>query len=328
MWSLRSFLNTDTPVLTKIWNQHHASIGSNSATTVSIWDTAVLSKPYFDARELVLAVDPLNGPVGFVHYGFVGNRGLEHLSKDHSAIHALCVLPGPDEDRIAELLLDHAEQDLTARGAQSCSALGGGERSGFYLGIAEGDNLMGVLASDAKSQRWFLKAGYQPVRPTECWALDLTMFRPPMDRLQIQARRTCTVGQILDENFDDWWTSVVLGHCDQTRFHLMVKPIARIVSVLKCWFPDPGILGLDSSIVRIMLEEPPESDEAREQFVYLMAESLRQLQQERKRLVQVVVSAEKHRTVSLLNRLGFKSVQHGLVFEKSFKPGVSAWGMH
>lgn len=328
MWTLRSFLNSDTPALSKLWNQHHASVGSLSVTSTNIWDTAVLSKPYFNADELIIAVDSLNDPVGFIHYGFVGNRGLEHLSNDHAAVHALCVRPGPDENAISELLLQHAESDLTKRGAQSCSAIGGGERSGFYLGIADGDNLMGVLANDFKSQNWFTKAGYQPVRPTECWELVLATFRPPMDRMQIQARRSCTVGQILDENFDDWWTSVVLGHCDQTRFHLMVKPIASIVAILKCWYPDPGILGLDASVVRLILDEPPEEEEAREQFVYLLAESLRQLQQERKRLVQVVVSAEKHRTVRLLNRLGFKSSLHGLVLEKAFRPGVSAWGIH
>lgn len=327
MWSLRSFLNTDTPVLSKIWNQHHASIDSNSTTSVSIWDAAVLSKPYFIADELILAIDPIHGPVGFVHFGFVGNRGLELLSEDHAAIHALCVLPGPDEDAIADFLLTNADAALASRGAKSCSALGGGERSGFYLGIADGDNLMGVLASDTKSQRWFSKAGYQPVRPTECWELDLSMFRPPMDRNQIQARRSCSVGQILDENFDDWWTSVVLGHCDQSRFHLMAKPASNIVALLKCWYPDPSILGLDSSVIRLILEEPPESVEAREQFVYLLAESLRQLQQERKRLVQAVVSAEKHRTVSLLNRLGFKSTLHGLILEKAYQPGESAWGI-
>ncbi len=325
MAAIRGFLNTDTPALAKIWNQHHASIDSNSRTSPAIWDICVLSKPYFRADELAIALDSNNNPLGFVHFGFVGDKGLQSLSQDHAAIHALCITPNPDEDLIAKDLLAYAESSLIERNARSCSGIGGGERTGFYLGIADGDNLMGVLASDQKSQRWLSAAGFRPLRPTECWELELAMFRPPMDRMQIQARRACTIGRILDEDYEHWWTSTALGHCDQTRFHLMTKSSSRLVGVLTGWFPEPSILGLDASIVRITLDEPPASEEAREQFLYLASESLRQLQQERKHLARAVVSADKQRMVSLLLRLGFRSVDHGLVFEKAFHGTESAW---
>lgn len=326
MWSLRAFLNTDTPALAKLWGLHHASIHSLAACPVHIWDTCVLSKPYFKAEELVLAIDELHNPVGFIHFGFVGNRDLQSQSKDHAAVHRICIAPCPGEDAIASQLLLHAEHELRSDGAKTCSALGGGDRSGFYLGIADGDNLMGLFANDFKTQRWLTEAGFAPVRPTECWELDLSVFRPPMDRMQIQARRTCTIGRMLDEDYDHWWTSTVLGHCEQTRFHLMIKSPPSLAGVVSCWHPDPSIVGLDSSVVRMVLSDLPETDEAQEQYTYLLAESLRQLQQERKRLVRVVASANQQRIVSLLHRLGFRSVEHGLLFEKAYEAGVSAFG--
>lgn len=86
-----------------------------------------------------------------------------------------------------------------------------------------------------------------------------------------------------------------------------------------CWYPDPSLVGLDSSLVRMILPDAPESEESREQFLYLVAESMRQLQQDKKRAVRSVASADQQRTITLLQRLGFRSVDHGLIFAKSLK---------
>jgi hypothetical protein len=316
--SIRSFLNTDTPALAKIWNSHHQSVQSLAACPLSVWDSCILSKPFFRADELCVATDDLGHLVGFVHFGFIGDSSLQTISQTDAAIHKICIVPGPGEDQVAFELIAHALDQLQRRGAVSALAIGAGDRSAYYLGIGDGDNLMGVLAKDTKTQRWLTSAGFVPVRPTECWELELLSFRPPMDRLQIQARRTCTIGRMLDEDYEHWWTSTVLGHCEQIRFHLMLKNPATLSGLLTCWFPEPSLVGVDSSIVRLLLPDAPEIEDSREQFVYLVAESLRQLQQDRKRLVRAVVSADQQQSINLLQRLGFRSVEHGLLFEKRF----------
>jgi len=98
----------------------------------------------------------------------------------------------------------------------------------------------------------------------------------------------------------------------------MLKNPATLSGLLTCWFPEPSLVGVDSSIVRLLLPDAPEIEDSREQFVYLVAESLRQLQQDRKRLVRAVVSADQQQSINLLQRLGFRSVEHGLLFEKRF----------
>jgi ribosomal protein S18 acetylase RimI-like enzyme len=319
VWTIRSFLNTDTPALAKIWSAHHQSVHSHSACSTVVWDSCILSKPYFFADDLAIAIDDLGYAIGFVHFGFVGEESSQSMSKEHCAIHKICVLPSADEDAIARLLLAHAIHAMTARGAIVCTGLGAGGIGGFYQGIADGDNLMGVVASDTKSQKWLHDAGFVPHRPTECWELDLASFRPPMDRLQIQTRRTCTIGRMLDEDYEHWWTSAVLGHCEQTRFHLMLKSPPSLGGVLMCWYPDPTLVGLDSSLVRMILPDVPAGEESREQFLYLVAESMRQLQQDKKRKVTSVASADQQQTITLLQRLGFRSVEHGLIFTKCLK---------
>lgn len=293
----------------------------------AVWDACIFSKAYFRADELLLAVSETGEAIGFIHFGMIPTRsdaaqGTENATESTAGqtsvgvIHRLCVNPLPNEEPIAESLIQQAVARLKAAGATVCQGLGGGEDSVFYLGIAEGDNSMGVLAHDHRSQNWFHRAGFAPTQPTECWELELASFRPPMDRMQIQVRRNCTIGRMLEEDYDDWLESAVLGHCEQVRFHLMVKSPPMLAGILKCWFPDPEVADVDGGVVRIRIPELPETEMERERFIYLLSESLRQLQQDRKRVVRAVASAQKQKTVTVLQKLGFRSVVHGLLFEK------------
>ena len=346
MWTIRSYLNTDTPALSKIWALHCQSSHSVSSTTApggstsnssclpshrelhsrelqsrgleckpAVWDACIFSKSYFNADELLLAISDSGEPVGFIHFGVVPVRN--HPGRTSvGSIHRLCVAPSSNEGEVASLLINQAVERLHSQGASACQGLGCGEDSVFYLGIAEGDNSMGILAQDQRSQDWFHLAGFAPICPTECWELELASFRPPMDRMQIQVRRNCTIGRMLEEDYDDWLESTILGHCEQLRFHLMVKSPPALAGILSCWFPDPEVADVDGGVVRIRLPEVPSTETDRERFVYLLSESLRQLQQDRKRIVRAVASAQKQQTITLLQRLGFRSVVHGLLFEK------------
>ncbi len=316
VWTIRSFLNTDTPFLAKLWHDHHAAFHSQSACPISVWDQCILSKPFFQSSGLVLASNSDRVPVGFIHFGFASNADGSDASDSSAIVHKICIAPNINEDAIAKTLIEHAVESLRAKNATNCTALGTKELNAFYLGVGEGDNLMGVIAKDARTQRWLSQAGFTPTRPTECWELDLSSFRPPMDRTQIGIRRTCTVGRLLDEDTHEWWLSSVLGHCEQIRFNLVLRSPPKVESEIMFWFPDPTILGVDSSVVRLWLPNVPEAEETRERFVYLMAESLRQLQQERRRAVRTFASADQQRSVTLLQRLGFRSVEHGLVFAR------------
>ena len=316
VWTIRSFLNTDTPFLSKLWREHHRAFQSTSECPVSVWDQCVLSKPFFHRDGLAIAIDPTNAPVGFIHFGFSSNADGSSISDSHAIVHKICVSECENENTVAEQLINHALDSLRLQSAVDCTALGNTSQNAFYLGIGDGDNLMGVVAKDSRTQRWLGQSGFVPTRPTECWELDLSSFRAPMDRIQIAIRRTCTVGRLLEEDAEQWWLSSVLGHCEQVRFNLVLRSPPRVEKEIMFWFPDPTIFGVDASIVRLWLPDVPLLDESRERFVYLLAESLRQLQQERKRVVRTIASADQQPSVTLLQRLGFRSVEHGAVYAR------------
>ncbi len=317
VWRLRSFLNTDTPSLASIWSEHHQASNSRSLCPVHCWEQCVFSKAYFRSQDFIVACDAREQLVGFIHFGPSLEADECGLSSSHGLIHRLCIVPGPDDGLIASLLVNRALASLKAQGLSYCHALGTPTESIFYLGLADGDNLIGVTASDPRLVRWLNAAGLTGQAPTECWELSLDTFRPPMDRLQISVRRTCSIGRILDEYHPNWWVSTILGHCEQVRFHLMVRGVSNIDHEVMLWYPDSTIRGVDSSTVRLRMPEMPDDAEDRERFICLFSEAIRQLQQERKRTVRVVATSDKPLTTQVLQRLGFRSMETGLVFGRA-----------
>lgn len=316
VWSIRSFLNTDTPSLAHIWSDHHSAYGSSSRCNASLWDQCILSKAYFSPDQLLLAIDANGEAHGLIHFGTALDEDGKNLSGDTGMIHRLCIRPHIDEDGIANLLMEKACQLLKSVGLKRCLAVGALESSSFYLGIAEGDNRMGVSAADQRLQNWLVSGRFQPCIPTECWEVSLDSFRPPMDRMQISIRRACTISRVLDEYQSNWWISTVLGHCDQVRFSLVSRGPDRTEMEVMLWYPDATIRGVDSTTARLKLPSIPEDEENRERLIHLIAESLRQLQAERKRAVRVVASAQNTACTRLLQRLNFRTTDHGMIYAR------------
>ncbi len=316
VWRIRSFLNTDTPSLAKIWAEHHAASGSASRCSVNLWDQCILSKVYFRPENLVLALDANDQAVGVIHFGSGMSDDGGSQAGPTGMIHLLCIAPHADEDSIAAALIEHAVTAIRSTGLNRCLAIGAPDTSLFYLGIADGDNLMGVLASDTRALSWLQAAGFKPSVPTESWELALNTFRPPMDRMQISIRRSCSIGRILEESHPSWWISTVLGHCDQSRFTLITHGLPRVEMEAHFWYPDASMRGIDSGAARLRLSEIPSDDTNRERLLCLIAESARQLQQERKRCVRVVASAQYQPAIQLMQRLGFRATTYGMVMSK------------
>lgn len=320
MRSIRSFLNVDTPSLAKIWYLHHQAYSSKSDCTVVSWDLGVLAKPFFRSDELLVAVDPHEGLIGFIHFG--RNPEASSLGKDSGIVHRLCVRPGEDEDAIASELLSEGLQCMAKESLKRCVGLGAFHDSIFYIGIAEGDGFLGVHSSDVRLLGWMQKHGFRPLQATECWELSLARFKLPMDRLQIAVRRNSIVSQILAESQSNWWENVVYGHCDQARYQLATKSHPHVELALNIWTPEAFVPGLESWMARLIIPEialeqvgnqQVSTEDLIEHWVCLLSECMRLLQNDRKQKVQAVIDPSQSAHVQILRRLGFTTRHHGMV---------------
>jgi hypothetical protein len=299
----------------EIWNRHYETCRANVSVSHGVFDACILSKPFFRAEDLLIYEDD-GVAVGFVHIGYGSDETGGASQVDRPIISALCVAPHPHEDLIAEQLLRVAMDRIEASKARAAIAGGSPTCYSFYLGMAPGDGMMGVVARDNRLQRWLAGLNFQPVRPTECWEVDLASFRPPMDRSQFALRRSTSVVRVLDELHKTWWDAVVLGHTEQIRFQLISRDNSFVMEAVEFWFIDTIFSGISSNTVRLWRPSFPADSDGRDRMTYLLAEAFRQLQSERFSTVRAVATPDQSSAPTILQRLGFRSVEPGLVFER------------
>ncbi len=340
---IRPYRNTDTPDLARIWNLHHEAMNWPHRVRPVHFESCVLSKPFFVPNDLLIIEDD-ERPIGFAHVAFGANAAHDAPDPRAGILAAFYIAPNANEEIAADLLLTEAMKRFEAVGCPSVISIGAEWRNAFYIGIAPGDALMGVPARDSRLQHWLVAGGFQPIRPTEVWELELDSFRAPMDRGQIAVKRTASVGKVLDDADSNWWHAVTMGHTEQISFQLFSRMQSNCIEEASLWYTDPAISGLRSHIARLWLmplsaviqqemgdsgsmvsQAPPmsreqqsrERTEANDRRVYLLSETMRQLQLERFTTVRTVASADQQQSISVLQRLGFRSVEPGLIFERT-----------
>ena len=75
----RAFRNQDLPALAEIWRAQAPERALMQPMSADLFESHVLSKPYFDSRGLIVALDD-GAPVGFAHAGFGPNSDESGLS--------------------------------------------------------------------------------------------------------------------------------------------------------------------------------------------------------------------------------------------------------
>ncbi|MEX0977685.1 MAG: hypothetical protein WDZ48_02470, partial [Pirellulales bacterium] len=183
----RAFHNTDPPQLAEIWRSQQASRGLMQPMSVAVLDHYVLSKPTFDPRGLIVAVED-DKLVGFSHAGFGPSEDGSRLSTERGVTSVVMIRPDA-EQAVAGELLARSEAYLKGQGAKKLYGGGSYPLSPFYYGLYGGSEPSGVLDSDARTQAIFRESGYHEARRSLVLHRDLAGFRPLVDRQQMQIRR-------------------------------------------------------------------------------------------------------------------------------------------
>ncbi len=313
---IRTFLNTDTPHLAQLWRQHHEAAGLRASCPSNVWEYCVLAKPYFDSSSLWIALEE-DRPVGFLHAACAGNLQRSDLDPGIRLVNSLCVRPCEHEQEIARELLQAATGFLRASSESAPGlvlATSSPDHYAFYLGIAHGDGLLGVPTEDVRLQAWLRSYGFVMEQSTEVCSLDLPSFRPPMDRTQIQVRRQCSVSRVLDFVPQQWWIATAIGHTEQVGFQLVSRTVPVVSMMAIYWHTDPTVPGLEQGATNLWLPQNTTDRESEDRLVFLLSESLRQLQQDRISTVRAVAPLDESGLASVLSRLGFRAEFTGQVY--------------
>jgi hypothetical protein len=313
--TIRTYRNTDTAAICKVWNAHYGDLGAECRLTPLQIELATLAKPYFVADDLLVAEHD-EQMVGFLHLSPVPNDDSSEVSTNEAAIAALCCVPCDGEGAVAEALLARAEAMLVERRIAVCRFKPLLPKCAFYQGFGPADSMIGATTSERRGCRWLTAAGFTPAQATTQWELDLSNYQPPIDRVQIQIRRSTRIERLPDEPMGPWWQACWLGHTEASQYELHHRSEQRLICDAMFWTVAIELQTSPDTIAWLWPASIPTGEQGAEHLTFLLGEVCRQLQSERLDLVRTATAASDTRFNGILRRLSFVAEQSGMVFEK------------
>jgi ribosomal protein S18 acetylase RimI-like enzyme len=311
----RTFRNTDPPLLIELWNSAFRGRGAVQFASASPLEYFVLAKPYFDPAGLIVAAEG-GVAVGIAHAGFGPNGAESDLNTSAGVTCVLGVRPTHRRRGIGSELLRRCETYLASRGAREWLAGPHWPLSPFYLGLYGGSDLPGFLASDADAEPFLLKHGYQAGATTQ--VLHRRLGRAPVvvDGRFPALRRRYEPQLAPRAGKRSWWRECVLGPLEPLEFCLVDKTTGQVAARSEVWEmtgfrwrwnePAVGVLGVT------VHEGLRRQGLAR----FLLAQMLRQLQDQYFTIAEVQVAETDEPALRLFRGLGFEPVDRGRVYRK------------
>lgn len=313
----RSFRNPDPPLLAEVWN---ASLGGVRTVSIPPRSTGLLeyftfSKPYFDPRGLILALDD-DRPVGFIHAGFGPAANRSAIDPSTGIICTLGVLPAYRSQGIGSELLRRAELYLRESGAQRILAGPSSPNNPFTFALYGGSDSPGFLSQEGLARAFFERRGYRLARTIAVLSRSLKRVSMPTDPrfLSIHPRHDI-IGSPLTRA--GWWRECVLGPIEAVEYRLQEKRTQTLLGRIVLWDMATFSMGWgESSVGMLDLDILPQ---ARRQGLarYLLAQVLMHLHQQTFERFEVCVDSTNTPALGLLRSLAFEQVETGHCFERT-----------
>ena len=318
MLQFRAFRNTDPPRLTEIWRSRAGDPALLQPVSVDLFEQLVFGKLHFDYAGLILAFEE-GRPVGFGHASFGPDAAGQRVSTETGVICMIVVRPDCDEAAVAAGLLDRCEAYLRQRGARVLYGGGVPAVSPFYAGLYGGCELPGVLESDRVSRTLYPARGYAAVDRTLLFQLDLGGFRVPVDRRQLQCRRSLLVQVSTDPRAKNRWEALTTGDFDSTGFELVPRGGGRRLAYATVRATEWGNVSRSGRIAGLvdLFVEPASRRQGL--ATHLVGELARILSGQGVAFLETQSLQRNDTLVAFCRKLGFQQIAEGIVYRKEVR---------
>lgn len=315
MAQFRCFRNDDPPLLATIWNESMTGRGAARLRHAALLERTVYSKPYFDPKGLIVAVEE-GQAIGFAHGGFGPNPRETAMSRGNGVVCVVAVRPHYRGRGIGTELLERTEAYLREKGASEICAGAAQTHSPFYFSLYGGSDMRGVLDSDPEGASFLRKHGYKPWEATQVLQRSLDQAVEVADARFSNLRKKYDARIVPRVNIGTWWQESVIGQIEPVEFRLEEKQTAKPVARAIAW--EMEALSSTWNLPSVGILEFQVREEARRQGVgkYLMVQVLRYLQDQYFGLVEIQVQDDNKAGLSLCQAVGFDSVDMGRLYRK------------
>jgi ribosomal protein S18 acetylase RimI-like enzyme len=313
----RSFRNTDSPALARLWNQAVPRTSTARCLRVHELDSHAWGGVMFEAAGLIVA--ERDGRIlGFAHAGFgpalpVASTRPFEVCHELGTTSMLIVEPGPDDRELVRGLLEAAERYLRGRGAKVVYGGSLFPLNPFYWGLYGASEGSGVLSGHAAFHRGLIEGGYLPASSTVLLEMDLSTAEPRDPRGALIRRQTQLE---FDEDAapTDWWQGLALGDFNVSDARLLAKSDGTELARASTW--DMRWFDRDDGRARLGLINLEVAPEHRRKGYgrFLVSEILRRARSNLIDLVEVQTAAENLPALALYTALGFVAIDQATLY--------------
>jgi len=283
--------------------------------TAGLLEQLVLSKPYFDAQGLIVALQD-DVPVGFAHAGFGANDDKTDISTDLGTTYQLMLRAGHRHDALADDLLKQSEAYLRERGAKVVYAGGIQPLDAFYRGLYGGSELPGVLVSDSVFGSTCLRNGYREIDRVQILQLELARFRPAITPIQRQLRRQMTMHEVYCPPARNRYEACTIGEFEQLQFSLVSTGRDELLAEVKFWDIEPLSSRWGAATAGMFDLSVIGARRRQGLAMFLLGEAFERLRNRGIVVVEAQTMQHNEPALALYHKLGFTKVDEGIVYRK------------
>ncbi len=315
MIQYRRFRNQDPPALAEIWNAAMSQRGAYPLRNAALLERYLFCKPYFHPDALTIAVVNRH-PVGFSLAGFAANEAETGLNRRIGVTCFIVVHPSYQEQGIGSELLFRAEGYLLHHGARLLYAGGLAPHSPYGFGLYGGSNSPGFLNSDFAAAPFLESHGYLGLSTTLVFQRQLHTPINVVDNRFGHLRRNLELQSLLFGPLGSWWQQCVMSWVEPREFRLVERrtniPVARCL----VWEMEGYNSRWNAVPVGILDVQVRPDRQGHGVGKFLIAQTLKTLQEEFVGLVETQVPERNAAAVSLFRSLGFQTVDVGRTYRK------------
>lgn len=310
MISYRSFLNTDSPALVDIWQKQKPCRSLSQVITRQIFDRMVFAKPFFDPKGLILAfVD--DQPVGFIHVGFAPAASMNGIDLSVGILAQLRIADDENRMAIAHGLWEQANLYFRGHGTTVCYAGSHFPHSPFYIGLYGGSRIPGIPEDDVQTLDVLQEIGFAAAGKVVVLQINLSGYRPPVNRALMQARRQFKVSAIVDPLLPNWWDCCTFGWAELFGFRIVRRSDEQVVGKTLLWEIQPLSSQWGKQTMGLVdLSIEPEF-QRQGLGTLLVGESLRHLTEQGFASVEIQLRQDDEATLALARKTGFQQIAVG-----------------
>ncbi len=316
----RPFLNTDPPLIARLWRSQPSFRGLHSNLTVEDLEHHVFSKPYFDRLGFIVAMCESDGNapelVGFSHAAFDVREDLSDLNPSIGIVSQLRVADVPNAHEIEDGLLGAAQSYLARAGAGEIWFGSRFPQSPFYLGLYGGSRVPGVMVEDKAVIEALLRNGFQSLRQIAVLQRELGQIRSVTGRQQLNVRRNYLINAISDPLEKSWWECCTLGMAERDRFTIGRKRDNHVAGSVSFWDMQPMGPYIHSNCRGLYDLFINDEDKRKGLASFLVCESMKRLASQGVTLVEAQADVNNEASIRLFEKLEFSLVTQGLQMSK------------